>query len=159
MNFNFMSVSIKTCLVIIIFASCESHEQRSNDAFDRFKEEKMTAKDCVLITPDEPKEIIKAVPLKLNESPDEWTKFKNETEKKIVLNENKIKKIKQTPEANIKLFKKIVHLEKENDDLKIQLKKYEEEVKINLEKFKEKIQGEVSDLDIKLKDIVESERR
>lgn len=159
MKLNFISVSIITCLSIIIFASCESHEQKSNDAFDRFKEEKMTSKDCVVVAIAEPKDILKVESPKINESTDEWLKFKNETEKKIVLNENKIKRIKQTPEANIKLFRKIVHLEKDNDDLKIQLKKYEEEVKINLERFKEKIKGEVTDLDIKLKDIVESEKK
>lgn len=158
MKLNFISVGLKTCLSIIIFASCESHEQKSNDAFDRFKEEKMTSKDCVLVTVDAPKEIAKVEPIKLNECPDEWIKFKNETEKKIVLNENRIKKIKQTPAANIKLFKKIVRLEKENADLRIQLKKFEEEVKINFEKFKLEIKGEEADLDTKLKDIVESEK-
>lgn len=159
MKLNFISFSIKICLPIILLASCESHEQKSNDAFDRFKEEKRISKDCVLVTVDAPKEITKVEPIKLNECPDEWIKFKNETEKKIVLNENRIKKIKQTPAANIKLFKKIVHLEKENNNLKIQLMKYEEEVKNNFENFKQKIKGEEADLDTKLKDIVESEKK
>lgn len=148
-----LSVSIKACLLLIVLNSCQSQEQKSSDAFDRFKEEKMIKKDCVLVMAEEPIIIVKTEPLKVIESPDEWIKFKTEIEKKIVLNENRIKKIKQTPEADVRLFKKIVHLEKENDVLKIQLTEYEEEVKLNLKRFKEKITIQVKDMDVKFTDM------
>ena len=159
MRVTILSVTIKACLLLTIFSSCQLQEKKSSDAFDRFKEDKMTKKDCVLITPDEPKIIVKAVPLKVAESQDEWTRFKNEIEKKILANENRIKKIKQTPDANVKLFKKATHLEKENEELKIQLTEYEVEVKLNLKKFKEKVNVQVKDIDDKLNDISPQENK
>lgn len=153
MRVTILSVPVKAFILLIILGSCQPQEQKSSDAFDRFKEDKMTKKDCVLIMAEEPKIIAKAEPLKATESQDEWMKFKNEIEKKILLNENRIKKIKQTPEADVKLFKKVIHLEKENEELKIQLTEYEEEVKLNLKKFKEKINFQVKDIDVKFNDM------
>jgi uncharacterized protein YlzI (FlbEa/FlbD family) len=152
MKINFISISTKIFLLITLI-SCESREQKSNEAFDQFKEEKMMSKDCVLTNLDTFQQTKTLLPLKINESLDEWKNFKNEIENKILLNENKIKKLKQTPDADIKLFKKIVRLEKDNDDLKKQLSEYEKEVKENLEKFKEKVEVELSDIGVQLKDI------
>lgn len=151
--------TIKACFVLIILASCESHDQKHNDAFDRFKKEKMTSTDSIENIKEISKIENKTEPLKTTENTDEWVKFKNETEKKILANENKIKRIKQTPEANVRLFKKIIRLEKDNDDLRLQLKVYEEEVKVNLEKFKEKINLKAKEIDTKLKDISISEKK
>lgn len=152
MKVNFISISINVCLLIIL-VSCESQEQKPNEAFDQFKVEKMMSKDCVLTHVDTFQPLKTSLPLKTNESLDEWSRFKSEIENKISLNENKIKKLKQTPDADIKLFKKIVRFEKENDELKIQLNEYEKEVKENLEKFKEKVDLKLSDITIQLKDI------
>ncbi len=153
MRVSILSVGLKACLLLIIFISCQSHEQKSSDAFDRFKEEKMIKKDCVLIVVEDPQNLSKTEPSKVIENQDEWIKFKNGIEKKILLNENKIKRIKQTPKADVKLFKKIVHLEKENSDLKIQLRDYEEELKLNLIKFKEKVNIQIRDIDVKFEEM------
>lgn len=158
MKVNFISISIKACLLIGL-VSCESQEQKPNEAFDQFKEEKMMLKDCVLTNIDTHQQMKTVTPLKANESADEWTRFKNEIENKILLNENKIKKLKQTPKADIKLFKKIVRLEKDNDELKTQLNEYEVEVKENLKKFREKVDGELSEIIVQLKDISLNEKK
>lgn len=159
MKTNLISITITACLALFALPACESKEQNSNDAFDRFKEEKMMAKDCVLISNDTLHAVKKVESPKTNESLDEWMIFKNEIEKKISMNSNRIKKIKQTPEANIKLFKKIVHLEKDNSDLKVQLKEYENEVNLNLKKFKERVNLQVKDMDIKIKDMSIQEKK
>lgn len=152
-------ITITICLILIILTSCESHEQKSNDAFDQFKQEKMMASDSIAVTVDSSQAAGKNLTEKINETINEWDKFKNHIEKKILANENKVKKIKQTPEASVKFLKKIVHLEKDNNDLKNQLKEYEEQVKINLEKFKEKINLQADDIDAKLKDLSASKNK
>lgn len=158
MKVNFISLCLKVSLLIIL-VSCESQEQKSNEAFDQFKEEKLMLKDCVLTNVDMFQQMNTTAPLKTNESADDWIKFKIEIENKILLNKNKIKKLKQTPNADIKLFKKIVRLEKDNDDLKIQLNEYEFEVKENLKKFKEKIDVELNSIGTQLKDISVKEKQ
>jgi hypothetical protein len=158
MKINFISLCIKVCLLIIL-VSCESQEQKSNEAFDQFKEEKLMLKDCVLTNTDTFQRMKASLPVKVNECENEWTKFSCEIENKIILNENKIKKLKQTPNADIKLFKKIVRLEKDNDELNTQLNEYEKEVKENLKKFKEKVDLKLNDIDTQLKDISVKEKR
>jgi hypothetical protein len=154
-----ISIIIKACLALFILTSCESHEQKLNDAFDRFKEEKMMSTDDKGVIKETAIKTDKLEPVKIKENTDEWVNFKIHIEKIILTNENKAKKIKQSPETNVKLLKRISRLEKDNVDLKRQLKEYEEEVKLNLEKFKKKINDEVNDMDSKLKDISVSEKQ
>ena len=158
MNATTRSISVILFFLSAFLIACQSHEQKENDAFDEYKEEKMMAKDSVVIVKEVIQEPIKAEPVKVAENADDWTKFKNETEKKILANENKINKIKKSPEGELKFFKKIVHLEKENSDLKIQLKAYEVEMKVNLEKFKEQINLQEIEIDLKLKEMSKIEK-
>ncbi|MDP1745763.1 MAG: hypothetical protein Q8L90_09310, partial [Bacteroidota bacterium] len=103
------------------------------------------------------KEITK-VPTKVevvikNESVDEWKKFKFETEKKILVNENKIKEIKGIPDSNTKLYRQVTTLEKNNNDLRKQMDEYNEEMKVKWESFKVKINHDVKEIGIELQDI------
>lgn len=150
---NFSSIITSCCFSLMIFASCESPEQKTGDAFELVKEEKMMAKDSFIAE----KEIIKA-PTKVevvikNESVDEWKKFKLETEKKILVNENKIKEIKGIPDSNTKLYRQVTTLEKNNNDLRKQMDEYNEEMKVKWESFKVKINHDVNEIGIELQDL------
>lgn len=159
MKLNSISIVVIFFVSLTLLASCESHEQKTNDAFDNFKEEKMMSEDSIMTGKEAAQEINKVEPVKIDENPDEWVKFKNEAEKKIATNENKIKKLKHMSDSDMKLFKKISHLKKDNDDLRRQLKEYEEETKVNLEKFKVSIMVEASDIDLKLNEISKNEKK
>jgi hypothetical protein len=159
MKLNSISIAVNFFLSLMVLASCESHEKKTNDAFDNFKEEKMMSEDSIMTGKEAAQEVNKVEPVKINENPDEWVKFKNEAEKRITTNENKIKKLKHMSDSDVKLFKKISHLEKNNDDLRRQLKEYEEEMKVNLEKFKERVMVDASEIDLKLKDISKNEKK
>jgi len=153
-NINFISRMVTACFFIMILASCESHEQKVDDAFERVKEEKKTIKDSTLISKalvEEPKKAEQIVN-KIDTS-DDWTKFKKEVEKKILANQNSIKALKSLPDANSRLLKKIAGLEKDNNDLRNQMDEYNEDMKVRLEKFKVQVNHDVNEIGIELKDI------
>jgi len=148
----FFSSTIISCFSAIILISCESHEQKADEVFEHVKEEKMMSKDSAIINkallpPD------KTDPLKKNEYVDEWTKFKMETEKKIVANENLIKEIKTIPNASAKLLKQVTSLEQDNNALRKEMDVYKEEAKLMWENFKTQINHDVNEIGIELKDI------
>lgn len=149
----FNSIIISCCLSLTIFASCESPEQKTGDAFELVKEEKMMAKDSFIAEKEITKVATKVEILMKNESVDEWKKFKFETEKKILKNENKIKEIKGIPDSNNKLYRKVTTLEKDNNDLRKQMDEYNEEMKVKWESFKVKINHNVNAIEIELQDI------
>jgi hypothetical protein len=135
----------------MVLVACESHEQKADDAFENVKEKKAMMKDSVTkeLVPDS----VKTEPLKEIERPDEWTQFKTETEKKIASNEIKIKKIKSIHNANAKLMKQVMSLEKDNNELRKEMDVYKEEVKVMWENFKTKINHDVNEISIELKDL------
>lgn len=159
MNTNFTSMIITGCFSAMILVSCESHEQKADDAFERVKEEKMMSKDSNSISKEiiqEPKFVTKNASLNGEvgqENPDEWAKFKMETENKILANENKIKEIKGIPNTNAKLLKKVTFLEKDNNDLRRQMNEYSKEMKSKWENFKAKMNQDVNEIGIQLKDL------
>ena len=139
------------CLSVMILASCGSHEQKGDDAFERVKEKRMLSKDSNFI----PKIIIqepkKPVLEKKKENPDEWTKYKYEIEKKINTNENKIKEIRELPNVNANLLRKVTNLEKTNNDLRMKMDEYNEAEKVKWEKFKVSMNHSVNEIGIELK--------
>lgn len=141
------SIIIKSFLSFIILCSCESHEQKADDAFETFKEDKMTSKDTIII-----EKIISPVESQTyrTEKLSEFEKFKKEIEKKVMANENKIKIIKLTPNPNSKLFKRVLSLENDNKNLKNQFDLYQEELKKNFEIFKNKLNLDVNEIDSEL---------
>lgn len=150
---NVTSIIITCFVTAMVLVSCESHEKPADDAFERVKEEKMISNDSDIVSKEIIQEPKKTKLVKKNASPDEWAKFKTETEKKIASNENKIKEIKGIPNANAKLLRKVTILEKENNDLRRQMDEYKEEVKVKWESFKQTINHDVNEIDIELKDI------
>ena len=143
----------------MILVSCASHGQKGDDAFERVKEEKMLPKDSNAISKEIIEEPKKIEPIKKNETQDEWTKFKIETEKKIISNENKIKAIKIIPNTNAKLLRKVTSLEKDNNDLRRQMDEYKEEVKAKWENFKATMNHDINEIDIELKDMTVNNKK
>ena len=150
---NFTSIIISCCFSLMIFVSCESPEQKTDDAFELVKEEKMMAKDSFIAEREITKVKSKVEVVMKNESVDEWKKFKFETEKRILINEKKIKEIKGIPDSNTKLYRQVVTLEKNNNDLRRQMDEYYEEMKVKWESFKVKINHDVNEIGIELQDI------
>ena len=125
------------------------------------KKKKKLTKDTLLtiqdITVEEKKtDVVKE---KEKEHLTEWDKFKSETEKKILLNEDLIKEIKGKSNANAKLLKTMVSLEKDNNDLRKNMDQYKEEVKVMWENFKTKMNHDVNEIHIELKDIKDEESK
>lgn len=147
---NFFSMILTGCLSAIIFTSCGSHVQKADDAFDAVKKERMMSNDSNFVSKEIIQESMKTELVKKNETPDEWTRFKIETEKKIRLNEKKIKEIEGLPNANASLLRKMKSLEKDNNALRIRMDEYNEEVKAKWEMFKASMNHNVNEIDIKL---------
>ncbi len=153
MNTNFISIIIAGFFSATMLISCESHEQKADEAFELVKEEKMLSNDVNIDTLVVIQESSKIDQVKKNESPDEWTLFKIETEKKIFLNENKIKGIKGIPNTDTKFFRKVASLEKDNNDLRRKMDEYKGEEKARWENFKTMLNHDVNEIAIELKDI------
>lgn len=147
---NFFSMILTGCLSAIIFTSCGSHVQKADDAFDAVKKERMMSNDSNFVSKEIIQESMKTELVKKDETPDEWTRFKIETEKKIRLNEKKIKEIEGLPDASASLLRKVTNLEKDNNALRIRMDEYNEEVKVRWEKFKASMNHNVNEIDIKL---------
>ena len=140
---------------MVMITSCGPRVQKPDDAFDIVKKERMMSNDSNFVS----KEIIQASMktesvkteiVKKIETPDEWTIFKLETEKKIRLNENKINKIKDLPNVNANLRRKLTKLEKDNNNLKSMLDEYNDEVKAKWEMFKVSMNHSANEIGIEL---------
>lgn len=150
---NFIGMIIFCCLTVIILASCASHEQNPDDAYEIIKIEKKALSNYAngdKIILEEPKKIEL---VKKNSCQDEWIMYKIEIEKKIISNENKIKQLKSMPEANAKLLRNVANLEKDNNSLKRMMDDYNEEVNVKWENFKTKMTHNVNEIGIELKDL------
>lgn len=150
LNANTISIILTGCLSAMIFISCGSHEQKPDDAFDRVKKERMISNDSNFVSKEIIQESMKTEVVKKTENPDEWTRFRIETEKKIHLNEKKIKEIRSLPNADASLLRKVSNLEKDNNDQRIRIDKYNEEVKAKWEMFKASMNHNVNEIGIEL---------
>jgi len=139
-----------TCLIAIFISSCGSHQEKPDDAFERVKQVRMMSTDSSFVSEKVIQESMKTEPIKKNEILDEWTKYKNEMEKKIHSNENKIKEIKGLPDANDGLLRKVAVLEKTNNDLRVKMDEYKEEVKVKWEMFQASMNHNVNEIEIEL---------
>jgi hypothetical protein len=137
----------------IILISCTSSEKKDDNAFQQYKQDKITSSDTTLTDSTMLATTNKPVVVKKNENQDEWTIFKTETEKKILANENKIESIKVDPKSSSKLVTKATRLEKDNDDLRNELVIYNQEEKARWEKFKAKMNNDVNGINDQIKNM------
>jgi len=147
---NFILLMLTSCLSAMIFTSCGSHVQKTDDAFDLVKKERMMSNDSNFVSKEVIQESMKTEVVKKIEIPDEWTKFKLETDKKIRQNENKIKEIEGLPDLNASLRRKVTNLKKDNNDLRMRMDEYKEEVKVKWEMFQASMNHNVNEIDIEL---------
>ncbi|MBK9248301.1 MAG: hypothetical protein IPM69_09385 [Ignavibacteria bacterium] len=159
------------CFVAVLFISCESHEQKADDAFERVKVEKKIDQDSggadVVIQQPIIQEIkipevasldVKSPEIKIINQ-DEWSKFRADTEKKIAINESKIKVIKSNPSTSPKMLEELSSKEKDYNDLRRKLDEYSLEMKENLGKFKVKMNHEVNEISIDLNDLTVNNKK
>lgn len=147
---NIFTLITTGCLSATIFISCVSQPQKQDDAFDRIKKVRMLSNDSNFVSKEVINESMKTEPVKKIEKQDEWTKFKNEIENRVHLNEKKISEIRSLPDVNDRLNKKLKSLERDNNDLMIEIDKYNEEVKVKWETFKVSMSHNVNEIDIEL---------
>lgn len=162
---HFFLILIIGFFTIDILNSCQSREQKKNEAFESFREEKTMLKDSLAIQKDvlsEEKDLITNRIVKKsikNETipkvkvMDDWTKFKTETEKKITDNEIKIKQMKGIPDVSLKMLRKVVKEEKANNNLRSKLFSFNHDEKEAIEIFKAKMLRDLLEIDNKLIEI------
>ncbi len=159
------------CLSAILFIACESHEQKADDAFERVKVEKKIDQDSggadvvmqqpiiqEIKTPEAASLEVKKADIQVVYQ-DEWTLFRTETEKKIRINESKIKAIKSAPGTSAKMLDELSGKEKDYNDLRRKLDEYSLEMKETLGKFKVKMNHEVNEISIDLNDLTVNNKK
>ncbi len=150
---------ITGCFSFLLISSCESHEKKADDAFDQFKEEKQLIHDTEMRKNEIVPNVVKETVIKKNENLDDWTKLKNEIEKRIQVNENLIKRIKNNTATDSKMLKRITRLEDDNNNLKKLIDEYIIDMKLKLEQFKTKINQDTQELETELKDLTISNKK
>ena len=155
LNRNIISMILTGSLFMIMITSCGPRVQKPDDAFDLVKKERMMSNDSSFVSKEIIKASMKTETVKTNivkkiETPDEWTIFKLETEKKIRSNENIIQSIKTLPGMNASTRRKLTSLEKDNNKLKMSLNEYPEEVKAKWEAFKSSLSHNANQIDLEL---------
>ena len=156
-NTIFMFLSI--CISIFLMISCGPRVQKPDDAFTLIKKERMLSDDSSFVSKEVIQASMKTQPVKKSETADEWTKFKVETEKKIKQNTNNIQKIKEMPDMNNNMRKKLTSLEKDNNNLKMSLDEYPEEVKAKWEAFKSSMNHNANEIGIELNAIMTDQKK
>jgi len=156
---------LAACFSVIALLSCQSHEQKADDAFERVKVEKKIDQDSggAVVVAQQPiiQEIKVPEPATLEVkkpdvkviNQDEWSVFRAETEKKILMAESKIKIIKATSGTSAKMLEELSSKEKDYNDLRRKLDEYSMEAKEALGKFKVKMNHEVNEINIDLNDL------
>jgi len=147
---------INLLLSAILFSSCESHEKKVDDAYDKVKESKNTIRDTVKVYVKVEKMITKNKIVTKTDFIDEWTVFKNEIEDKIIASEDKIKELKaqkNTAGNKDKFDRQVTRLEQRNNDLRKRMNDYNEEVKVKWQRFKMSMNHDIDAIDIEVKDV------
>lgn len=147
------SLLYAACSSAILLAACQPHETKGDAAFERVKAEKLLTEDSSLVNEAMTAEPIKKEAARTIEAPDQWTLFRNATEKKILANEQAIKALKKIPDTNAKWRKQVASLEESNHALRKQLDVYHEEAKLKWENFKATMDHDVNDIGITLKNL------
>lgn len=143
-------VSLLALCTSIVLVACQSHEQKADDTFEYVRKEKrandsITAVvEAIIVEKTKPKVVTVITEI------DEWTRFKNEVEKKIIMNETKIKQLKNKLNSSSKSTKKITTIENENNDLMKKMEEYKEEEKVKRENFKTDFNHQVNSIGIDL---------
>lgn len=110
----------------ILLVSCESHEQKADEAFKNYHAENILEIDSTSIFKDSINTLLKLVKTKKVIKVESTDKFKNDLEQKVKANNLAIVHLKEQYQSSSKGFRKIIRLEKINNQFVIQLKDFEE---------------------------------
>lgn len=152
-NLFIIQTTILCWILVLSLISCVSHEQKPDEAFDNYKNEKNMHEDIVFVSKEVKSETPKLNEKKIVEKTNEWIEYKLEIDKKIALNAKKIKELKELPNVNAKLLRNVTSIQNDNDNLRKQTAEYIEDAKVKWEQFKIKTNHDVNKIDIDLKDI------
>jgi hypothetical protein len=138
-------------VLVMLTGACGAKKQNENEAFELVKADKLLKNDSDVVNkamlPDSKKlETDKRI-VYVNEQ----AKYKTDTEKQILLNQNVITALKNS--ANTKLGKGIARLEKENDEIRKQLDKYDQDMKWKWIEFKANTDRSLHEMDVALKEL------
>lgn len=140
-------------LAFSILLSCGSTEQKTNEAFERVKAEKMLSNDSMRVSNAMlPPPVILEVPKRI-EPINEEARFYAEIEKKLLASQYTIKALKTDSNSSTKSLKKITKLEAEQNRIKQQLANYKTDTKWRWEKFKTLMNQDIHKMDIALEGI------
>jgi len=149
----------------ITLVSCETIQENNNtsEAFDRFKKNKIAQKDSDSIINKKDKKVALALvvvnpklltPAIKNTKQDKWLEFNTTMKAKIRSNENKINKIKNGDNTNIKTSRKVKHIEEDNNILQEKINKSNEELIANRDNFKLKMNTDATKIDVALNKLI-----
>ena len=106
MNSKHLFVHTIVCGIICI--SCESHEQKADETFKRFKVEKNIEIDSSIIFKDSIRTLLKLTDVKKIVKVDARTKYQNNLEIKVKANNFTLKQLKEQHQSSSKVLRKIL---------------------------------------------------
>lgn len=122
-------IIVQSIIYSIICVSCESHEQKVDEAFKNYHVENISEIDSSSIFKDSINTLLKLVNTKKIIKIESPNKFKNDLEEKVKANNLVIIQLKQKHQSSSKKTRKILRLEKVNNQFIIQLQHFEENMK------------------------------
>ncbi len=139
--------------ILIFIVSCQSKEQKTDDAFDTVKVQKTEQKDSAANAKEQAPVQKETEPIKKAELLDEWSRFRSDMETKIAANQAKIKTLKGASNTNTKTFRKIARLENDNSSLRKQMDDYCADAKARQVKFVASTLADVKEITASLNDM------
>ena len=138
-----------TCSIICI--SCESHEQKTDEAFKYYKSEKILEIDSSNIFKDSINTLLKLINTKIIIKREVFSKFKIDLEENVKVNNLTLTHLKERQLSSSKMFRKIIRLEEINNQFITQLKDYDLADKNNRKDFEDNINKKLNDLNLTIK--------
>ncbi len=139
---------VKTCFIpvsFLFFIDCSSVEDERDTAFEEAQISKEFTDDSLdMETEAELVPLLHTKPKKVDA--DSWTTFSDEIEKEIKINEKTIADLRLVSGTNVKLFKKITALEKNNKEFHNRLLNFNHEKDATIEKFKSDLKKDMTKL-------------
>lgn len=150
LKMKFLVIILTAGVATVISNSCRLKDQKTVDAYDMVKEERMLLLDTNFISQETIDASMQSQPVLTHEKADEWTAFEDEIETKLKSNDKLILEIKAMPHPNFFFQRKLKYLIMENNDLKIALDEFNDDKKLRWMKFKTSMVHDANKIEIEL---------
>jgi len=138
-------------LILLLNSSCGSSDAQSDVARDFVKQEIVATNDTVVVIDEPSEKSSDKKEKKSNQNENEFSEFKKDIEKRIAMNESKVKNMmKKSKRKSSSFIEKLNLLDQENENLKIEVEEYQLTSASKLERFKLKMYDKVDHLSIEL---------